>query len=260
MKKLITIEFAKVLHYPVFWVIISIYAVLVPVMFFGLGSVSIPFFPSKATMFGYPTVWNYITWTAGWFNLLLGVLIVNLTCNEFTYRTQRQNIIDGLTKRGFLIGKILFYSVLAAAVTLYTFIVGVIAGSIYSDGGNMFEEIHYLLVYFIQTMGYFSFAFFFGIIIKRPALSIVLYIIIFLFRFIFQLILGTDISQFMPINVMGDLIEFPFFKELFAMAESQGERAELPYTMSQTVRSFVAFFWMAFFMVTAYQIERRRDL
>jgi ABC-2 type transport system permease protein len=260
MKKLLTLEIAKVRHYTVFWVILAIYMVLVPVMFFGLGGLQIPFFPSKATMFGYPTVWNYITWTASWFNLLLGVLIVNLTCNEFTYRTQRQNIIDGLTRREFLIGKILFYTLLAAFVTLYTFLIGIIAGSIYSEGGNMFDEIHYLLVYFIQTMGYFSFAFFFGILVKRPALSIVLYILIFIFRFIFQLALGVEISQFMPINVMGDLIEFPFFKELFAMAEGQGEQPELPYTMSQNVRAVAAFAWMTIFMVTADQIERRRDL
>lgn len=260
MKKLLSIEIAKVRHYSMFWVIIAIYAVIVPLIFFGLGSLEIPLFPSDSELFGFPTVWNYITWTASLLNLLLGVLIVNLTCNEYTFRTQRQHVIDGLTRREVLLAKILFYTFLAAAVTLYTFIIGAIAGFIYSEDGSLFDEIYYIGLYFVQTMGYFSFAYFFAAVVKRPALSIVLYILIFLFRFIFIVVLGKDIAQFMPINVMGDLIEFPFFKAVLEMSEAQGETAELPYTMSEWVRSIAAFAWMTFFLVTAYQIERRRDL
>jgi ABC-type transport system involved in multi-copper enzyme maturation permease subunit len=261
MKNLLVLEIAKVRHYPVFWVILAIYAAVVPAMFFGLGAVSIPFFPSKSDLFGFPTVWHYITWVSSWFNLLLGVLIVNLTCNEYTYRTQRQNIIDGLTRRQFLLGKILFYSFLAAVVTLYTFLIGFISGLIYSDAGNILENIEFLLYYFIQALGYFSFAYFFGALVKRPALSIVLFILIFLLRGLFLLFLDREIVQFIPINAMGDLIEMPFLKDFFIMVENgEGRKAEVPYTMSQTVRAIVVFGWVTFFMVTAYQIERRRDL
>lgn len=256
MKNLLALEIAKIRHYTMFWIIIAIYVVIVPLLFFGLGAMDIPFFPPDSEVYGFPTVWNYITWIAGLLNLLLGVLIVNLTCNEYTYRTQRQHVIDGMTRREVLLAKILFYSFLAAAVTLYTFLIGSIAGFIYTDNGHLLDDIHYIGLYFVQTLGYFSFAYFFAALVKRPALSIVLYILIFIFRFIFTIIMGVDLAQFMPINVMADLIEFPFFKQMF----KHGNQPDLPYNMPQYIRAVVAFAWMSFFMITTYQIERRRDL
>jgi ABC-2 type transport system permease protein len=52
------------------------------------------------------------------------VLIVLLVCNEFDWRTSRQNIIDGLSKRQWLIGKVLLMATLAVALYLSQVAVG----------------------------------------------------------------------------------------------------------------------------------------
>jgi len=260
MIHLLKIEFSKVRNYRTFWVMLLIYIGLVPLVFFGLSSFQIPFFPEKSEMFGFPTVWNYITWTASWLNLLLGVLVVTITCNEITFRTQRQNIIDGLSRKQMILSKFYFFTALAAFVTLYTFLIGFVFGLIYSGFNDVFSGISYVGVYFIQTLGYFSFAFLFAVIVKRSALSIIFYILIFFFKFIFVLVLGDTISQYMPINVIADLTPFPFFKEIFKMAAEQDPNFVAPVIISQTVRSLVALGWISSFIFLGYFVVKRRDL
>ena len=260
MIHLLKIEFLKIKNYRTFWVMLLIYIALVPLVFLGLSSFQIPFFPEKEEMFGFPTVWNYITWTASWLNLLLGVLIVTITCNEITYRTQRQNIIDGLSRKQMILSKFYFFTALAAFVTLYTFLIGFIFGMIYSGFNNVFSGIEYVGVYFIQTIGYFSFAFLFAVLVKRSALAIIFYILIFFFKFVFVLALGDTISQYMPINVIADLTPFPFFKEIFKMAAEQDPNFVAPVIISQTVRSLVALGWISSFIVLGYFVVKRRDL
>ena len=49
-------------------------------------------------------------------------------------RTFKQNVIDGLSKQQVIASKFLFLIALATAVTLYTFLLSLIFGSIFSTG------------------------------------------------------------------------------------------------------------------------------
>ena len=259
MMHLLNIEYSKVRNYRTFWTILLIYMAIVPLAFFGLSYIRLPFFPEESEMFGFPTVWNYITWTASWFNLLPGVLVVIVTCNEIAFRTQRQNIIDGMSRKQMILSKFYFFASLAIFITLYTFLVGFIFGICYSGFTDVFSGVKYIGVYFIQTIGYFSFAFLFAVLVKRPALSIILYILIFFFKFVFVLTLGETVSQLMPINVIADLTPFPFFKEIFEMARQDPNFVE-PVILSQTIRSLVALGYISIFIFIGYFVVKRRDL
>lgn len=260
MIHLLKIEFSKVRNYRTFWVILMVYMVLVPLAFIGIGNLPLPFLPEKSEMFGFPSVWNYITWSASWFNVLLGVLVVTLTCNEITFRTQRQNIIDGMSRSQMILSKFYFFAVLAAAVTFYTFLIGLIFGICYTGFNDIFSGIDYIAIYFVQTLGYFAFAFFFAVLIKRAALSIVLYIVIILLRSLYSLALGPTLAQFFPINVIGDLTPFPFFKEILEFAAKQDPNFEEPFIISQTLRSSLALIYTAIFTYIGYFVVKRRDL
>lgn len=260
MIHLLKIEFSKVRNYKTFWAMLLIYMGMVPLVFFALSSIEFPFFPEESEIFGFPTVWNYITWTASWLNLLLGVLVVTITCNEITFRTQRQNIIDGLSRKQMILSKFYFFTALAAFVTFYTFLIGFVFGIIYAGFNDVFSGISFIGIYFVQTLGYFSFAFLFAVLVKRSALAIIFYILIFLFKFIFPLAIGDYAAQFMPINVIADLTPFPFFKELFKMAATQDPDFVEPVILSQSVRSIVAIGWISFFIFLGYFVVKRRDL
>ena len=116
MIDLLKIEYYKVKNYNTFWVILAIYAALVPLTFLGIGQIDFPFFPSKETLFGFPTIWGFLTWIASWWNILLGVLIVVLVCNDIAFKTQRQNVIDGMSRKQYIFGKFTFFTLLAVAV------------------------------------------------------------------------------------------------------------------------------------------------
>ncbi|MBD3637983.1 MAG: ABC transporter permease subunit [Crocinitomicaceae bacterium] len=260
MKKLLQIEYLKVKNYRTFWLILGIYALLVPISFFGISQIDFPFLPSSNEIFGFPTVWNYITWTASWWNVLLGVLIVILVCNDIEFKTQRQNIIDGLSRKQVIIGKLYFLVILAAVITLYTFLVALVMGCIYSNPADMFQEIEYLGIYFIQTLGYFSFAFFFAVLVRKPALSIILFVVIIILDDIIKLPVGNDVAQFFPTITISDLTPFPFFKEVIEMSRERDPNFEIPYDMGTVMRSILSLLYIAGFTLIGFFALKRRDL
>src|ERR1700733_10125075 len=98
MMKRLSIELKKIMPYPPFWIFIGLYVLLTLMVF-----CSLPFIkftgPASAltlkTYYTFPDIWHTLTYIAGLFNLLLGVLVIILITNEFNFRTVRQNIIDG---------------------------------------------------------------------------------------------------------------------------------------------------------------------
>ena len=206
MKKLLSIEYAKIRNYRTFWVLMSIYAVLAPLTFIGLSFLGIPFFPPNEEIYSFPTIWNYITWCTSIWNIILGVVMVILVCNEINYKTMRQNVIDGVSKRNVILSKFLFLVLIAMVVTLYTFVVALLIGSFYSPISEVMSGIEYLGIFFIQTVGYFTFAFMFAVLVKRSAMAIIFYCLTLV---IFAPIVGALVTlgsefagQVMPTSVM----------------------------------------------------------
>ena len=261
MIDLLKIEYAKVKNYNTFWVILAIYAVLVPLTFFGIGQVDFPFLPSDSSLFGFPTIWGFLTWTASWWNILLGVLIVVLVCNDIAFKTQRQNIIDGMSRSQYILGKFYFFILLALAVSLYTFLIGLIFGSVTSNPANMFGGIEAIPIYFVQTLGYFAFAFFWAVLVRKPAISIVLFVVIIMLDDLLLLPLSEfNLSQFFPTVTISDLTPFPFFKELFAMAAAEDPNFEAPFVLSQLMSTILSVVYLLGFVLFGYMSLKRRDL
>ncbi|MEX1000758.1 MAG: hypothetical protein WDZ35_01440 [Crocinitomicaceae bacterium] len=260
MKKLLNIEYMKVKNYRTFWVILIIYAALVPLTFWGISEIPFPFLPSKSEIFGFPTVWNYITWTASWWNVLLGVLVVVMVCNDIDFKTQRQNIIDGLSRSQVIMGKFYMLIVMALAVTLYTFLIGTIMGLIFSSPSEIFSGIEYIAIYFVQTIGYFSFAFFFAVLVKKPALSIILFVVIIMLDGLLGIGIPPTALQFVPTITISDLTPFPFFQEILEMGKKADPNFKEPFILSQSLRSLLAIIYISTFVFVGYLSLKRRDL
>lgn len=259
--RLLQIEYLKVKNYSTFWWIMGIYAALVPLTFMGLSQIDFPFFPSKGELFSFPTIWNYITWIASWWNLLLGVLIVILVCNDINYKTQRQSIIDGLSRRDVILGKFYFLVVLAFVVAAYTFVLGALIGIIYSNPSSFLKNADYVLIYFVQTVGYFAFAFFFAVIVRKSALSIILFIAILMVDiFLYGDWIMGEHAQFFPTITISELTPFPFFSQLMNMESGQDPNFVEPYNMSQMVRTILSLVYISIFVLIGYVTIKKRDL
>lgn len=263
MKQLIAIEYAKLKKLNSLKAIFISYMVIIPLwmyfMEFFMGqNEGIKALITNNAIFSFPHVWKYTTYSASFFNVLMGVTVVIITCNELQFKTMRQNVIEGLSKREVILGKFLIIMLLSVLVTLYTFLVALIMGGIYSGFDNSFNGIDKIWPYLLQTLGYFSFAFLFALIVKRPALSIVFFIIYFPIETIVGAFLPGGLYQFFPLKVWADLTPLPFFDQILEQRE-QAENREI-WILPMVWKWVLSFFYVFVSFGFSYYLLRKRDL
>ncbi|NNC69403.1 MAG: ABC transporter permease subunit, partial [Flavobacteriaceae bacterium] len=174
MFRLLNIEFHKLKHSRASRVLTIIYfalltsIALIAAIKFDIGPVQ--FHLADQGIFNFPYIWHFNTFMAAIFKFFLLLVIVSMMANEYSNKTLKQNLIDGLSKKEFVLSK--FYTVLvfAAISTLFVFIVSLILGYAYSDYNEfaiVFSDLEYLLAFFIKLVGFFSFGLLMGILVKR---------------------------------------------------------------------------------------------
>lgn len=267
MKQLFTIEFIKLRKLKSLQVIFLIYAVISPVAIYAISSFITnfmgPFLPKNWSALQFPDVWAVATYSASYFNVMMGILAVIVISNEYTYKTLRQHVIDGLSIKKAILGKFIVLLSFSLIITLYTFLTGLIFGLV-----NTTSEVHFLTgissigLYFIQTMCYFSFAFFIAVLLKRTAVSITLFIL----SFIAETIIGISISYggfqtiyaYMPLNAFSKLTPFPILQEMIKAGQERSGNVpvvlDTPINIAVCVGYMLIFFWIAYFAL------KRRDL
>jgi len=125
MKRLLQIEWLKLKHYRPFWVLTGLYTAMLSLICFGVhfffdflkkeGANFNGFDPTMFPFYDFPDIWQNITYVATWFKLFLAFIIVISIANEVTHRTMRQNIIDGMSKKDWLLSKLLLIISLAVS-------------------------------------------------------------------------------------------------------------------------------------------------
>jgi ABC-2 type transport system permease protein len=216
MRKLLSIELTKLLNYTSFKVILGLHLALFSLVIFVTSQIDItvPGFDT-ANLFRFPHVWSYFAWVASWFNLLLAILIIMITGNEFTYRTFRQHVIDGLSRMDLLKGKLAVVFLIAVYCFLLVFISGIIYGLIFSAGFSttyFFTNIDKLFIFFLQTLSYMVIGLLLVMFLRSTALSIIIFILV---RFPVEPILRTFFDSafrpFFPMKAVSGLTPMPEF-------------------------------------------------
>ncbi|MDG1475555.1 MAG: ABC transporter permease [Vicingaceae bacterium] len=257
MIKLLQIEYKKLFPYTTFWVIFGLFFAFTPIVFYGAGQIKIDGFPIDfATMYNFPDVWNNVTYIGSWFNLLIGMLLVILVCNEFSFKTFRQHVIDGNSKADFIVSKILLMTSFALISTLYLFVLGAIFG-FSSGGGEFLTDIKYLLIYFIQTLGYMSVGLIVAVLIRSSALSIIAFICSILAESIVRALIPDAIDQYFPMKIISNLTPFPTPKGF--MVEDM-RNAVIADTMSLNTTLIVAVIYIFAFWGISYFILTKKDI
>ncbi len=228
MKKLVSIELKKVIPYLTFWVILALYVALIFVVFFLAHTIKLNnklSFLNLKSYYTFPDLWHTLTYIASFFTLLLGILVIILITNEFTFRTARQNIIDGLSKADFLAGKLLLLLLIALFATAIVFITGMVNGLLQTDNpvtSMILAKMDFVVAYFVQTMAYLCFALFTGMLVKKSGLAIGIFL---LYSKIIEPLAGWKmpdaISNYLPFHTISGLIQNPALKMIgFAVPES----------------------------------------
>jgi ABC-type transport system involved in multi-copper enzyme maturation permease subunit len=138
-----------------------------------------PPFPSYTMFYEFPTVWDYQGHVGNWLvSFCLGFLIIYMVTSEVDYRTMRQGVINGMTRKEFFLAK--FSSVIALSIyaTLLFYVTAIIIGIFNTEAPDIeliFDNNYAGFRFFLMSMGYLSFAFLLAIIIRRGFLSLLAY-------------------------------------------------------------------------------------
>lgn len=277
MWRLLSIELHKLRYNRASKVLIIIYfalltsIALVASIKFDIGPIK--FHLAEQGIFNFPYIWHLNTYLAAGFKFFLLLVIVSMMANEYSNRTLKQNLIDGLSKKEFVLSK--FYTVIlfAGISTLFVGFTSLILGLFYSDFNELSiitTDLEYLLAFFVKLLGFFSFGLFLGVLIKRSAFAIGAMLVwsvleaigmgVLRWKFNMQDSYET-IAQFFPLNAMMNLIKEPFtrFNAVKSAAKQLGEEVTKDFSV-QTVDIIIVLAWTAIFIYASYYLLKRRDL
>ncbi|MFK5879255.1 MAG: ABC transporter permease subunit [Flavobacteriaceae bacterium] len=279
MFRLLSIEFHKLKHNTASKVLIIIYFLLLTstalIAMINFDFAEVQFHLAEMGIFNFPYIWHLNTWLSSTIKFFLLLVIVSMMANEYSNKTLKQNLIDGLSKKEFVLSK--FYTVLVFSLisTLFVFIVSLTLGYIYSDFTELsivFSDLEYLLAFFVKLVGFFSFGLFMGILVKRSAFAVGGIIVWFIIESFMKVYLmwkfrGTDsdipdnILQFLPLESMSNLIKEPFtrFSAVKSVANQIGEDLSKDFSVHFTDILIVSV-WTFIFIYLSYRLLKRRDL
>ena len=219
MKRLFDIEKIKALQYPAFRTLLIIHFLLFILVVLVVSRIqfSIPGFSVKK-LYQFPNIWEFVPWIASWFNLFLAIIVILLVGNEFTHRTFRQNVIDGLSRTDLIKGKLIIITSIAIYTFLLVLVVGIAFGLIYSDEYSfnlIFGKFHVLLIYFVQAMAYMIMGMMVAILFRNNALSIIMFILYFaIIEPIIRWVFPAEVRRYFPMKIISNLTPTPEFLSL----------------------------------------------
>ncbi len=226
-------------------------------------------------IFNFPFIWHFNTWVVAWLKIFFAIVIVSIVSNEYSYRTIKQNLIDGLSKREFLTSKFITVVLFTVISTIALFLVSLILGLIFSDYTEfsiIFSDMQFIFAYFLKLLTFFSFCMFLGFWIKRSAFALgflgLWQVIEGLIAILFQYIkIKTDVNlfdtvyNFLPLNAMSDLVPEPFtrFGAVQSAANQLGESFNKNYDVPW-LSVGICILWTIIFVYGSYAILKKRDL
>ena len=278
MKRLLAIELQKIWKnkasrvLTLTYFILLTFIALIASIKFDIGNFKIHF--AELGIFNFPYIWHFTTYIASILKLFLAIVIVSMMANEYSYGTLKQNLIDGMSKKEFILSKFLTVVLFALVSTVFIFILSLILGlgfSSYTEFGIIFSDLEYLLAYFIKLVGFFSFCLFLGILVKRSAFAIGF---LFVWNIIEAIIIAVlnyqvfpnddydrNFTQFLPLESMSNLIIEPFTR--LSVVKNMGDQIGIDNLKHYDVdfsTVLIVMTWIVIFMLMSFKLLKKRDL
>lgn len=267
MLRLLKIDLIKLTHYRSFWVLNILYGLLIIGVPAGIiellkymqrmGADFNDFNPMKIPILHFPDIWQNITWAYTFMKIFLAIIIVISVSNEFSYKTVRQNIIDGMDRLDFLKSKLSTMLLLALASTFLVFVTGMVTGLIYTpdiEAGEIFGGLQFILAYFLDLFTYLVLAFLLTVILKRSALTVFILLLLTPIEYILTGAALPEsmgfVADYFPVHAINNLISFPLPK--YAFQEIQD------YVAVEAV--IIVLVYLALYIFSIYQKLQKSDL
>jgi ABC-type transport system involved in multi-copper enzyme maturation permease subunit len=278
MKRLLSIELQKIwlnkasrILTLTYFILLSFIALIASIKF-DIGNIH--FQVAEMGIFNFPYIWHFNTYAAAILKLFLAIVIVSMMANEYSYGTLKQNLIDGLSKKEFILSKFVTIVMFAVCSTVFVFILTLILGysfSSYTEFGIVFSDLEYILAFFVKLVGFFSFCLFLGILVKRSAFALGFLLVWNIIEAIANGILSFQIfpegktagyiTQFFPLNAMSNLIVEPISR--LSIIKSIGTQMGVENLKDYSVpisAIVIVLCWTVVFLFLSYRILKNRDL
>jgi hypothetical protein len=232
MIRLLRIEYRKLVYSRSWWLILGLYLLVMILSLINYNHLvskadgmlqnvpEVDFSLQKIMRF--PEIWHNLTYLAGFFKIFPALILIISLSREFTYRTFRQNIIDGLSRQAFMLSKFNLILLLSFLSTLLILIMGLGFGFANGDTENYHrfsEELYYVTAYLVEVFTYLCYAMFLVILVRRTGIAIILLLSIdFFIEPFIGLFLGEPLKDFLPMAAIDGLIRFPLLRYINATA------------------------------------------
>lgn len=272
MLSLIKIEWLKIKRYPAFWwmfgIVVLAYPGFTTMVYQGFkeSTAKKDMVGNVAKMllgnpFTFPEVWHTVAYFSSIFVLLPSILVIMLVTNEYTYKTHRQNIIDGWSRDQFIASKmfdVLIVSLVATVVyALVAFAFGCIADP--DNIGMWSQQLQYVPLFLLQSFAQLSIAFLLGYLVRKAFIALGIFLFYYLIleniASVYASFKLNDIGRFLPFEMSDRLIPPPqFWGRLKGKASYDAALAAISEHILYTVL-FTALIWFICF-----RVHKRRDL
>lgn len=265
---LLKTEWLKLKGYPAFWWMMGIIVLSYPGINWGFYHIYLnlqedknfgPIVKMLPNPFAFPEAWHTAAYLSSWFVFIPSIIVIMFITNEYTYKTHRQNVIDGWSRKQFMLAKMGDVFIITCLITILYAVMAFIVGSLNSGtgSGNMWSETKYIPLFFLQSFSQLSLAFLIAFLTRRAFVA--LGIFLFYYVVIENVIVGigrakwNDIGRFMPFEISDRLIPLPRFliRDEAVWKNLMSEmNTHIFYTLILTVATWAICFW----------INNKRDL
>lgn len=272
MNKLLSIEFMKLRHTRYFKVLTVLWIVAFLAIPFGTmglldyldetaGVISqdFPILPSQLPIFDFVDIWQNLAYVYKCITIFLSFIIIISVTNDLDYSVARQNVIDGLSKKQYLLSKIYFILVVSAVATVALLVLGLIAGYSLSPVTGfeyVVRNIEFVGAYFLQVFSFLMFCFVVALLIKRAGFAIAL---ILFWVYIIEPIASSIVTYQFKLPLLGNM--FP------VEASWNFIHVPIPKYLLQPVQDFISFQDMAIglgyigvYLLVSWLLITRRDM
>ena len=212
---------------------------------------------SSSSPYDFDSVWQTSSYVSGWLLLLPGLLLIMLITNEFSFRTHRQNIIDGWSREQFINVKIAMAVIVALVATLVVIITGLIFGF---ASGTSFSLTHFESVgfFFLKALSYNMIALLIGVLVRKTGFAIGLFFVYLWFENFASTMLEVlsyklkewykfdagNLGDYLPMNASDGLLHIP----RTTIGDMAKKAAQMPHDYMYVSLAFAIVYLVLFFI------------
>lgn len=239
MTSLLRTEWLKMKKYWAFWSMVGIVALTYPginyMIYYNAYKDQLddkrmgPILRMIPNPFAFPEVWHTAAFLSSFFLFLPAIVVIMFITNEYSYKTHRQNIIDGWSRNQFLLAKLIDVLLVSFVVTLLYAVVAFILGNknIGETEVSAWSNTKYIGLFFLLTFSQLSIAFLIAFLVRKAFIA--LGIFVFYFFPLEPLLVAisreraNDIGRFLPLEISDRMIPVP---RLFIAGDKEWENLQ----------------------------------